>query len=511
VTSQIQGKQFDSEHPTTKITEKGSRSRRLSPAGTSLFLGFLGFLVSFLGSWIPSPWLDEAATAHIISYPIVDMATLWQRTDAVFAPYYLFMNAWVTLTGVTPFWLRAPSLLAVGAGTAAMAAAGHDIGGRKAQLLYAGCFALLPRITAMGLEARPYALSAMFMAFALLVIVKLRRGRSALYWPLLGLSMVGTVGAQLFSVLPLLGLIAVAFIVFPARFRLPLLLTSAMAGISCVPLVIAALPQQSQVSWLADTGYNLADQALVEAWFTSRWNVNPTGIDVHLHVVAVTLSIIAALVISLALITARSLPKDRLAIAAIPPALTLAVLWGLSLAQEPMLLGRYFTSSAPFFAMLLAECLILLRPNARKVMACLLVAGCLFLIVAQRQPYAKIPGNDYSFIASALHEKARDGDGLLIEPGLGPVDAASNAKPLYPREFDRLVDIAEPQKAPLTHVFAADPPIADITQHSLPSRVWLVTKNHENSNYASQLTNLGFTAASSSNGPAHTVTLWTQR
>jgi mannosyltransferase len=486
-------------------------ARCLNAIWSSLFLGLLGFFISFAGAWVPSPWLDEATTAHFISYPFADMAVLWQQTDAVFAPYYIFMDAWVTLTGVTPFWLRMPSLLAVGAGTAAMAAVGRDIGGPKAQLIYAACFALLPRVTAMGIEARPYALSAMFMAFALLSVVKLRQTSSIPYWLLLGLSMVGAVGSHLFSVLPLVGLLGVALILFSRKYRSPLLVTSAVAGLVCLPLVVATLPQKSQLSWIADAGPNIADQALVEAWFTSRWNVHPAGIDVPLHYVAVAVAVVAALTVVIALTVGRPIPKDRLAIAAIPPALALGVLWGISLLQEPMLLGRYLTSSAPFFAMLLAECCMLLRPRTKQLMASLLVVGCIVLIAAQRQPYAKIPSNDYSFIASALHDQARNGDGLLIEPGLGPVDAASNAKHLYPQEFNRLVDIAQPQPAPLTHVFAADPPLIDITQRSVPPRIWLVTKIQQDSNYAAQLSSLGFTPTASSSGPSHTVTLWTQQ
>lgn len=486
-------------------------NRYLNSIWSSLFLGLVGFLISFAGAWVPSPWLDEAATAHIISYPLADMAELWQQTDAVFAPYYIFMDAWVTWTGVTPFWLRMPSLLAVGAGTAAMAAVGRDIGGPKAQLIYAACFALLPRVTAMGIEARPYALSAMFMAFTLLSVVKLRQTSCIPYWLLLGLSMVGAVGAHLFSVLPLVGLLGVAFILLSRKSRLTLLVTSAVAGLVCLPLVLVVLPQKSQLSWIAETSPNTADQALVEAWFTSRWNVHPTGIDVSLHNVAVAVAVVAALTVVIALTVCGPLPKDRLAIAAIPPALTMGVLWGVSLMHEPMLLGRYLTSSVPFFAMLLAECFMLLRPRAKQLMASLLVVGCIFLIAAQRQPYGKIPGYDYSSIASALHDQARSGDGLLIEPGLSPVDAASNAKYLYPQEFNRLVDIAQPRAAPLTHVFAADPPLIDISRRSLPSRIWLVTKIRQDSNYAAQLTGLGFTPTSSSSGPSHVVTLWIQQ
>ena len=472
----------------------------------------MGFLVAFTGSWIPSPWLDEAATAHIISYPISDMAQLWQQTDAVYAPYYVLMHFWVKLTGITPLALRMPSLLAVGVGTAAMAAAGRTMGGHRAQLLYALCFALLPRTAAMGIEARPYAISAMFMAIALLLVVKLRQGTSDFHFVLLGLAMLGAVSAQFFSLLPLVGLMMVAAVILSTRrSRIALLTTATLAGIACLPLGIAAVPQQSQVSWLGDGAYSIADQALVEAWFTSRWGLNPSDGVIPLHYIAVALSVVAGLAVIVALVVGRHLPKQRFALAVIPPAFAVAVLWGVSLVHAPVLLGRYLTSSTPFVAMLIAESLLLLRPYTKPLIASLLVIGCSLLIVSQRQPYAKIPGHDYAFIASALHAKAANGDGLLLEPGLGPVDSARNAIDLYPVEFGRLVDIAQPERPPLSFVFSSDPPVPNLgAMGPLPARIWLVAKSQQDSQYASQLNKLGFKSTSMSSGPLHVVTLWSR-
>jgi hypothetical protein len=341
--------------------------------------------------------------------------------------------------------------------------------------------------------------------------VKLRNNTSIWRWTLLGLAMVGAVSAQFFSALPLMGLMLVAVIVIKTKARLPLVITSVLAGIACLPLGMAAISQKSQVSWLGDGPYSIMDQALVEAWFTSRWGLNPAeGMD-PLHYLAVALSIIAGLTVVIALISGRPLPKEKLALAFVPPFFAVAVLWGVSLADAPVLLGRYLTSSTPFIAMLLAECLLLLRPYAKQLMASLLAVGCILLIVSQRQPYAKIPSNDYSFIASTLNTQAENADGLLIEPGLGPVDSARNAMKLYPKEFSRLMDIAQPRPEPLTFVFAADPPIVDITQGPIPPRVWLVTKNEQDSNYAAQLAKLGFEQTLTTSGPGHTVGLWVKQ
>lgn len=480
---------------------------------SSVLLGLLGFLVSFLGVWIPSPWLDEAATAHIVGYSLADMTELWRHIDGVFGPYYVAMHFWVKLTEITPFWLRFPSLLAVGVGTAAMAATGRALGGWKAQLAFALCFALLPRTTAMGIEARPYAMSAMFTALALFAVVKLRQGKSAWYWPLLGLSMIGAVSSHLFSALPLVGLLIVAVIVLPNKARIALVITSALAGLACLPLCILGIQQRHQVGWISTAPFNIADQVLVEAWFTSRVDPNPNGAFVPLHYIAVALSILTALTVLIALLAGRRpLPKTRLALAAAPLALVVGVLWGESVLHEPVLMGRYFTSSAPFFAMLVAECLMLLRPHAKQIMASLLAVGCIVLIVSQRQPDAKIPWNDFSFVASTVDAQASGGDGLLIEPSPNPTDTARSAIDLYPQDFSRLVDIAQPQTPPLTHPISVDTPVVDLsTRTPLPPRIWLVTEIRQAGAYATQLTSLGFRPASASSGPGHTVTLWVKQ
>ena len=91
-------------------------------------LGLVVVLLTLVGAWRVSPWLDEVATAHVVGYSSRDMASMWQGiptlpsgSDMVHAAYYEVVHWWVDLVGITPFTLRLPSVIAAGVGTMAMA------------------------------------------------------------------------------------------------------------------------------------------------------------------------------------------------------------------------------------------------------------------------------------------------------------------------------------------------------------------------------------------------------
>ena len=87
---------------------------RLIPFSTrgDIFLGVLAAIFCLIGSWTVSTWMDESATAHIISYSRDQMNDLFKTTDLVYAPYYYILHYWVKFVGINPFTLRLPSILA---------------------------------------------------------------------------------------------------------------------------------------------------------------------------------------------------------------------------------------------------------------------------------------------------------------------------------------------------------------------------------------------------------------
>lgn len=510
----------DGERPRFTTTAWHSMTNeRLNSWRGDIFLGIIGALICGIGMWIPSPWIDEAATAHITSHSLSEMMNLWRTVDANFAPYYVFMHVWTGLTGVNPFWLRLPSTVAAGVGVAAMASTGRLLGGPRHQVAYAACFALLPRTTAMALEARPYELSAMFTALALLLVARQVRALDSRWNPLLlAAAMVGAVGMHLFSALPIIGMVAGTLGWLRPPQRLRLLISSVAAGLLSLPLAIVGRSQQEQIAWLADVEYSLLDQALVESWFTSRWNINPVSAtrspylhDVPLHWVAVVVAGLSLLVIIAGVITARGRNARQLCIASGPLLVAVGGLWLASLVGEPILLGRYLTSASPYFAMLLAECLLRLSRRRRIVAASVLAVGVMILFIAQRQPYAKVWKEDFGYIAATLRTEASPGDGFVMEPAGHPHDSARNAVSLFPASFEPLVDIAQPEPLPLTSLFTPDPPVTDLAgSESLPDRVWVVARNAEGGPYEDQLRALGWEPHEPLEGPGHTVTAWTR-
>src|SRR6516225_9329790 len=116
------------------------------------------------GAWAsrPSLWFDEGATISAsASRTLPELWKLLGHIDAVHGLYYLLMHGWFAIFPPTEFWSRFPSSLAVGGAAAgvvvftrqfALQASG---GSGRATAVCAGIvFAILPRVTWAGIEAR---------------------------------------------------------------------------------------------------------------------------------------------------------------------------------------------------------------------------------------------------------------------------------------------------------------------------------------------------------------------
>ncbi|MGV9599636.1 glycosyltransferase family 39 protein [Streptosporangium sandarakinum] len=215
-------------------------------------------MVAVAGSWAPSMWADELATAQTAT----SWDTLWEtlrERDAVFLPYYLLMYVW-SRAGTADWWLRLPSALAVAAATGLLADLGRRLGGVRAGTVAGAALLVLPAISRFGQEARPYTLA---VAAALFSYWCLHRALETGRWGRYVLSVVLLPCTHLFAVLSLPAHLVVS------RRCLPWLALG-----SPVTLAVAAVSagQVGQVNWLEAPGWE--NVVLVRSAITG-WQPQP--------------------------------------------------------------------------------------------------------------------------------------------------------------------------------------------------------------------------------------------
>ena len=121
--------------------------RRIGLLPTAAGLGLVGALVSFLGSWNPSYWGDEAASVLSAERPL---ATLWPelgRVDAVHGLYYVFLHFWIRVFGASELSTRLPSAIAIGLAAAGVVVLANLLMTRAIGVVAGIVFAVLPRVT----------------------------------------------------------------------------------------------------------------------------------------------------------------------------------------------------------------------------------------------------------------------------------------------------------------------------------------------------------------------------
>ncbi|MBG0813525.1 glycosyltransferase family 39 protein [Planomonospora sp. ID82291] len=245
-------------------TRQDAAIRRGRPAGTApsrsasarmpLLLAAIALALTVAGSWAPSMWADELATAEAVSSLDVMRETLGER-DAVFLPYYLLMYAWTRL-GTVDWWLRLPSALATAAATGLLADLGRRLGGARAGVVAGILLAALPAISRFGQEARPYALAVAASVFAFWSLHRaLETGRWARY--VLAVALIPC--THLFAVLSLPAHLVVS------RRCLPWL---ALGSPAALAVAAVSAGQVGQVNWLEAPGWEnlVLVRSAITAW-----------------------------------------------------------------------------------------------------------------------------------------------------------------------------------------------------------------------------------------------------
>ncbi|OBA77817.1 hypothetical protein A9W99_04720 [Mycobacterium sp. 1164966.3] len=415
-----------------------ARGRLLDP----LAIALLAVVISAGWAGRPSLWYDEGATISAsASRTLPELWKLLGHIDAVHGFYYLLMHGWFAVFPPTEFWSRFPSSLAVGAAAAGVVVFAKQFPsqGRRTALCAGVVFAILPRITWAGIEARSSALSVAAAAWlTVLFVAAVRRNRPRL-WLVYTLTLMLSILVSVYLVLLVPVYAAMLALLAPRGARKSVVIwwsaSSALALGAMTPFLLFAHGQAFQVGWIAGLHRNLFLDVVHRQYFDH---------SVPLAILSGVL-VVAAIAARLAGAPGPGGETRRLLQACsawivIPNAIVLVY----SATVEPMYYPRYLILTAPAAAVVLAVCIVTV---ARKP---LFIAGLLVLfavaalpnyLVTQRGPYAK-EGWDYSQVADLISSHAVPGDCLMVDNTVpwrpGPVRALLAARPAAYRS---LVDV----------------------------------------------------------------------
>lgn len=496
--------------PGPRAAARARAPRRWTPPA----VGALGAVVSFAGSWIPSLWLDEAATLSAARRSLADLGVLAGHLDAVHAVYYAAVHGWVAVFGDSPVSVRLPSALVVGVTAMLLVHLGRRLAGPRLGLAAGLVYCVLPRVTWAGTEARSYALSALM---ATLVAVTALRAVDRARWPDWVLfAEVCTIAHVVFLYAVLVSLAVTVGCVALARRRRDRVAAAVSFGASAaltLPLYLLVSGQAQQVGWIEPPGRDTVRQVLVGQYFPAYGADLPARELTGSGSLEATIGSVAAAALAWALVVRYCVvrpPGARRVLWFAAPAVVLpvAALLVLSDTDRPLYVPRYLTMTAPFFAILVGAAVAGLRRVAARLGAVALVAAlCLPVYVAQRSPLGKHRYDDYAGIAATVHDGARPGDGILFtDPRVREAVSA------YPAQLSAVTDVARIDgPARRETVWNIGRPVAEALPDALRHRrIWVVTPvlaPPGGDPVLRQLADRGYRAVSGSSGPAHRVVL----
>ena len=409
---------------------------------TAASLGLIGALVSMLGSWIPSLWGDEAASLLSAERSVPSLLSMITHVDAVHGTYYLGLHFWIRIAGTSPFAIRLPSALAIGACVAAIVLIGSGLDSLRLGVIAGVVCIVLPRVTSMGQEARSYAFSAALAAWLTVLLLGILRQVAPSRRRWIAYSILTAFAIYVFLYLALIAVAHLALILLRDDRRSLVLSWVKSFGAAMVlasPLIVAGILEHGQIAYLGTRTEITFPTLTVGLWFG----------NVPFAVLAWAL-IVAA--IALFVMDWRS---RRSRIRLLPSQLPAATLVGAAWLFVPSVLlvcshflvpdftARYLSMCAPAAALLMG---VAIHRLARRR---ILVAGVALLVVVgiaapnwvqQRGPYAK-NNSDWAVISARMAELAKPGDAVVFDESTRPSRLTRLALNTYPAGFTGLKDV----------------------------------------------------------------------
>ncbi len=419
----------------------------LGIAQIAVLLGAAGTLLSSLGSWIPSLWGDEAASVMSATRPLPSLFAMLGHVDAVHGTYYLGLHAWVSVFGTSPFSLRFPSAIAVGLTITALVLIAARLSTTQVAVTAGVIACLLPRITYMGEEARPFAFSAAIAAWLTLLLIELLRRPNPprRLWVAYGLLF--ALGIYVFLYMVLFALVH-AIIILRARpgrrFMVRWSLVSAIAILATGPIFFWAIKERKQIAYLSMGDDQVTPESiLVWLWFGTPW-----------------FAILAWFLILVAFAAGIHRWWTRKELRTAPPTAALFPLPSLEFVAASWLLvptavlatstlfwagftARYASNSAPAAALLMAVGLVWISRRKRWIVAAgtvLVLLAAVPIYLSQREPNSK-NDSDWAEISAVMGEHATVGDAVVFDEGTRPSRRPRLALHTYPAGFEGLVDV----------------------------------------------------------------------
>ncbi len=437
--------EVETEQPQIETTPSGRRGFPLHGVGIrALVIGLVTSAVTIWGSWIPSVWGDEATSILSSQRSLPSLFRMLGHVDAVHGTYYLFLHFWVDVFGPSAFSVRVPSAIAVGVAAAGVVVLADRLAGARVGIYVGIVFAVLPRTTYMGEEARGYAMSAACAVWITVLLVRLltrdsvRRREWVLY--ALGIAACGYI--FLFTLL-----IVVVHAILVYVYRRDLVRRWwAWIGVATaitLPVLVYGIAEQSQVAFLTARTAATFNSVAIGQWF-----YNP--------VFATIAWTACAGAIALGIVRWRrrrtqwNEPPTDASARRTPSLVLVAALW--LILPMTILLGinwvhaiyssRYLSFAAPAAPLLIGW----LIAQARRMWVAVLALAVVVVTVApsyfsQRTVYAK-NNADFSVDAAYIGAHAKPGQGILFDESARPSQRPRLALRAYPSDFVGLKDIA---------------------------------------------------------------------
>ncbi|MDL9978287.1 hypothetical protein [Microbacterium candidum] len=360
--------------------------------------------------WSNAPlWRDEFATSMYASLSPGRLLEATSHVDGVLAPYYLLVHALAPLAGLGE-GMRWASAFGFVATSALVGILGQRWFGTVSGLFAGSAFAIGAAGIASGANARPYALSILAVAVAILALDTTRTARSpAAGWIVYSAAGVVAVILQPLAALPLALTVILSVSAPRARNAAIWAAVSIPWFVATLLMILRGLGQRGQLDWLSRVDARDAVQTLAAALSLSPGRA--VAFD------AVVLAVFLAVGLLTLVRGTRSWRRPLLFALALAVAPT-ALLFAMSVTIRPLLAERYVLWSSIGAALVIGAAVGRLAVEHRLwdvVGAC---AAIVLLIVggARGAESALYPlrGDDFPAIASDIRSSAQPGDLLVV-------------------------------------------------------------------------------------------------